>query len=113
MANSTPLLLATDMKIDWRPLVAATGKLAVAWSRPVVPVHVVTVDTDSVLVDYYRRQLTQQLFEPFVSATALLPVGRARRRSAQCLGVNHQRNKTSTRQTHASQKTPEPDHKRN
>ncbi len=66
METSTPLLLATDMKMDWRPLVAATGKLAVAWSRPVVPVHVVTVDTDSVLVDYYRRQLTQQLFEPLM-----------------------------------------------
>lgn len=66
MATSTPLLMATDMKMDWRPLVAATGKLAVAWSRPVVPVHVVTVDTDSVLVDYYRRQLTQQLFEPLM-----------------------------------------------
>ena len=66
MANSTPLLMATDMKMDWRPLVAATGKLAVAWSRPAVPIHVVTVDTDSVLVDYYRRQLTQQLFEPLM-----------------------------------------------
>jgi len=70
METAKPLLMATDMKMDWRPLVAATGKLAQAWSRPVVPVHVVTVDTDSVLVDYYRRQLTQQLFEPLMQEVA-------------------------------------------
>lgn len=66
MESTTPILMATDMKMDWRPLVSTCGKLATALDRPVVPVHVVTVDTDSVLVDYYRRQLTQQLFEPLM-----------------------------------------------
>lgn len=73
MEFTPPILMATDMKMDWRPLVSTCGKLAAALDRPVVPVHVVTVDTDSVLVDYYRRQLTQQLFEPLMQEVADQP----------------------------------------
>jgi nucleotide-binding universal stress UspA family protein len=67
MDTLAPVVLATDLKMDWQPLLAATGLLAETFKRRVIPLHVVEVDTHSMLIDYYRRQLAQQLFEPLLA----------------------------------------------
>jgi nucleotide-binding universal stress UspA family protein len=66
MDTPAPLILATDLKGDWQPLVTAIGRLAKAFHRRVIPLHVVEIDTHSTLIDYFRRQVAQQLFQPLM-----------------------------------------------
>ena len=70
MRSLQTLLLATDFGPVTHSLTLITARLARVFGSRVVPLHVVDVHSDSVLVDYYRRQIGQRLMEPLVAAFA-------------------------------------------
>ncbi len=70
MRSLQTLLLATDFGPATHSLMLITARLARVFGSRVVPLHVVDVHSDSVLVDYYRRQIGQRLMDPLVTAFA-------------------------------------------
>ena len=68
MRSLQTLLLATDFGPATDTLTLITARLARVFGSRVVPLHVVDVHSDSILVDYYRRQIGQRLMDPMVEA---------------------------------------------
>jgi universal stress protein E len=61
------LLLATDFGPASQTTAIVTARLARMFGSRVTPLHVVDVDSDSALIDYYRRQVGQRMMEPLVT----------------------------------------------
>ncbi|MDP1563423.1 MAG: universal stress protein [Pirellulaceae bacterium] len=66
MRSLQTLLMATDFGSASHSLTLVTARLARVFGSRVVPLHVVDVHSDSILVDYYRRQIGQRLMDPLV-----------------------------------------------
>jgi len=67
MRSLRTLLLATDFGPASQAITDVTARLARAFGSRVTPLHVVDIDSDSTLVDYFRRQVGQRLMEPLVA----------------------------------------------
>ncbi len=68
MRSLRTLLLATDFGPASQAVAVVTARLARVFGTRVTPVHVVDVDSDSALIDYFRRQVGQLMMEPLVTA---------------------------------------------
>lgn len=68
MRSLQTLLLATDFGPATHSLTLITARLARVFGSRIVPLHVVDVHSDSILVDYFRRQIGQRLMDPLVAA---------------------------------------------
>ncbi|MBX3452140.1 MAG: universal stress protein [Planctomycetaceae bacterium] len=64
MQSLRRILLATDFGPASPLLTAVTIRLARAFGSVVTPVHVIDLNSDSTLVDYFRRQVGQRMMEP-------------------------------------------------
>lgn len=68
MRSLRMLLLATDFGPASQALTDVTARIARAFGSRVTPLHVVDLDSDSALIDYYLRQIGQFMMEPLVTA---------------------------------------------
>lgn len=66
MRSLRTILLATDFGPASQAITVVTARLARAFGSRVTPLHVVDVDSDSALIDYFRRQVGQRMMEPLV-----------------------------------------------
>lgn len=70
MRSLRTLLLATDFGHASKAVAVVTVRLARVFGTRVTPLHVVDVDSDSALIDYFRRQVGQLMMEPLVTMLA-------------------------------------------
>lgn len=63
MQSLRRILLATDFGPASPLLAAVTIRLARAFGSVVTPVHVIDLNSDSTLVDYFRRQVGQRMMD--------------------------------------------------
>jgi len=67
MHSLRTLLLATDFGPASQAASIVTARLAHHFGSLVTPLHIVDVDSDSALVDFYRRQVGQRMMEPLLT----------------------------------------------
>lgn len=67
MRSLHTLLLATDFGPASQAITVVTTRLARAFGSRVTPLHVVDIESNSAIIDYYRRQIGQLMMEPLVT----------------------------------------------